>query len=267
MKKIFFLVLACGFLTMVCNCNGKKDPNAFEVNTITVEDSIQFPSEAMEEWMFDDMAYYLGVVDAPVTNNEDLRDNIIAWISGFLSENYDGDSQDVKAMVEYEKEEFLDSVNGSPESRLQHFITLEENNDRYVTYLCDNYLYTGGIHGTSYKAGATFNKKTGERFSYQMLKNPFGLCDMLRDAVEQQYFSSLLEGSDVAFEESLHEEVVEDFPLPTTDPWILNDSVFFVYEAYEIAPYAYGMPGCGLPLSSIKDFLTDEGKAFFQMVK
>lgn len=262
MKRILRLMPIICLLTMACNHNDKT--NVFEINTITVEDSIQFPPEALDEWMYDDMAYYLTVVDAPVTSNEELRDNIIAWISGFLSENYDGDSQDVNAMVVFEKDEFLDTVNGSPQSSMQHFIILDEENDRYVTYLCENNLYTGGIHGTSFKAGATFNKKTGERFGYQMFKNKDVLHDLIRNAVEQQYFAALFDSTDRTFEEDILSEVAEDFPLPDTDPWIQNDSIFFVYEAYEIAPYAEGMPGCGLSFESLKDNLTEEGKTFFK---
>ena len=262
MKKLWFFLGFCCLLTTGCNHNVKD--NDFEVNTVTVEDSVQFPPDAMEEWMYDDMAYYLTVVDEPVTDNEDLRDNIIAWISGFLSENYDGDSQDVTAMVNYEKDEFLDTVNGSPQSRLQHFITLDEENDRYVTYLCENYLYTGGIHGTTSKTGATFNKKTGERFGYEMFVNPDTVSDIIRNAVKLQYFDPLLEGTDALFEETLHSDAAESFPMPVTEPWIQNDSVFFIYESYEIAPYAFGMPECGLPYLSLKEHLTEAGKAFFE---
>lgn len=263
MKKLLFLLVVCSLLSTGCHHRVKGD--AFEINTVTVEDSVQFPPEAMEEWMYDDKAYYLTVVDEPVTNNEDLRDNIIAWISSFLSENYDGDSQDVTAMVNYEKDEFLDTVNGSPQSSLQHFITLDEDNDRYVTYLSENYLYTGGIHGTISKIGATFSKKTGEQFGYQMFVNLDGVSDIIRNAVKQQYFEPLLEGTDAVFEETLFSDAAESFPMPVTEPWIQNDSVFFIYESYEIAPYAFGMPECGLPFLSLKDHLTEAGKAFFQI--
>lgn len=257
-------MLACGLLTMSCNRLSKNDPYHFEINTVTVEDSLHFPSEDIEEWMYDDMAYYLSVVDVPVTSNEDLRDQIIAWISTFLSENYDGDSQDVEAMVVFEKEEFLDSVTGSPESRLQHFITLEEDNDRYVTYISDNYLYTGGFHGTFYKSGVSFNKKTGERFGLPMFEDLDALADKIRNALKQQYFDPQLEETETFFIEGLLYNAAESFPLPTTDPWIKNDSVFFIYQSYEIAPYSFGLPECGLPYVSLKDHLTKAGKAFFQ---
>lgn len=266
MKKLLPIsaVLCLLLAMMACNGSKKNDPNAFDVNTITVEDSVQFPPEALEEWMFDDKATYLAVVDEPLTKNEDLRDNIVGWISEFLSPNYDGDSQDVAAMVDFEKNEFLGLETGSPQSQLQHFITLQEDNDRYVTYISDSYLFTGGAHGTSSIVGATFLKTTGERFTYDMFLNPMALTGVIKDGVEAQYFAPMLEGTDVDFKTALLVEDFDEFPLPINEPWIQNDSVFFIYSAYEISPYAMGMPKCGFPCQSMMEYLTDAGKAFFK---
>ena len=264
MKRIVIFVVASCFLWMACNRNAKKDPNAFEVNTITVEDSVHFPEEMIEEWMYDDMASYLCVVDAPVTDNEDLRDNIINWIGGFLSENYNGDSQDVKAMVEFEKNEFLGPTTGTPESQMQHFIVMEEDNDRFVTYVSGQYVFMGGAHGNTEIEGATFSKKDGTRFSFDMFVMPEKLTDLIKEGLENQYFNSMLDGTEVPFSDVLSLDVDEEFPLPKTNPWIKNDSVFFIYQTYEIAAYYMGLPQCGFPYSAIKDALTDEGKAFFE---
>lgn len=262
MKRMLFIAVV-SFLFMV-GCNrSTQDPNAFSINTIIVEDSVQFPTEMMEEWMSDDMARYLSVVDAPVTENEDLRDNIINWISGLLSENYDGDSQDVKAMVEFDKDEFLGLETGSPQSNVQTFIKLVEDNDRYVSYCSEGWIYMGGAHGTSTKEGATFNKTTGERFTYKMFKNPEALTEWIKVELQKQYFEPLLEGTDVAFEDAIYSETVESFPLSEAEPWIRHDSVFFVYGDYEIAPYVFGIPECGIPFEKLKADLTEEGLTFF----
>lgn len=261
MKKYLVLLAACALIAS--GCNRSSNPNAFSINTITVEDSVQFPPELMEEWMSDNTARYASVVDAPVTENEDLRDNIISWISGLLSENYDGDSQDVKAMVEFDKDEFLSQETGSPQSFIQNNIKMVEDNDRYVTYFCDSWLYMGGAHGTSYEEGATFSKETGERFTFKMFKNPELMSELIRIALQKQYFEPLLEGTDVTFEEAVFSEFAESFPLPAAEPWIQNDSIFFVYENYEIAAYSFGLPRCGIPFEKLKSDLTEEGVAFF----
>lgn len=266
MKKHLLLLAACALVASACN-RTSNDPNAFSINTITVEDSIQFPPELVEEWMTEDVAHYYSEVDAPVTGNEELRDNIIAWISSLLNPNYAGDSQDVKAMVEFDKDEFLTHEVETPQCAYQNNVKFQQENDRYITYFCESWLYMGGAHGTSYKEGATFSKATGERFTFSMLKDPESLCDQIKDALEKQYFLPLLEGTEVTFEDAVYSEVAESFPLPTAEPWIQNDSVYFVYEDYEIAAYVFGMPECGIPYTQLKDALTDEGKAFFEPVK
>ena len=266
MKK--YLLLLAAFTLALASCNrNQQEADAFSVKTITVEDSVHFPAEMVEEWMDDDMARYLAVVDVPETENEDLRDNIINWISGQLNENYDGDSQDVNAMVEYDKNEFLSFETGSPRSYLENFIKMAEDNDRYVSYSCEGWIYMGGAHGTSFKQGATFNKTNGERFTYKMFKNPDLLTELIKSALEKQYFEPLLEGNDITFEQAVYSEVAESFPLSEAEPWIRNDSVIFNYADYEIAAHVFGLPECGIPYEKLKNDLTDEGKAFFEPVK
>lgn len=266
MKKYLFLFAAFALTFAGCN-RSEKDVNAFDVNTLTIEDSVQFPAEMLEEWMQDDMAHYRTVVDVPETENEALRDNIINWISTLLSENYDGDSQDVKAMVDFDRNEFLGLETGSPNSYFQQTVKMVEDNDRYVSYCCDGWIYMGGAHGTSFKEGATFNKANGERFTYKMFKNSDLLTELIKSALKKQYFEPLLEGNDVTFEQAVYSEVAESFPLSEAEPWIQNDSVVFNYADYEIAAHVFGLPECSIPYEKLKDDLTDEGKAFFEPVK
>lgn len=267
MKRIMFLLVATVLLNVGCNRTSPNTSAAFSVEKYIVEDSIEFPEEALDPWMSDDMAYYLGVVDIPITENEELRDNIINWISSNLNENYQGDSQDVKAMVEFDRNDFLSLDNGTPQSRQQVFITMDEDNDRYVTYSQELYLYTGGAHGITLQSGASFNKTSGKRFSYSMFAEPQALTDLIQQSLKTQYFDVLMDGEDPSFDEVLFEETREDFPLPVTGPWIRNDSVIFAYQSYEIAPYALGIPQCGIPYKDIKGFLTEEGVSFFETAK
>jgi hypothetical protein len=267
MKKLLFVVVA-GLMFAACNQptqNTNVEPKeTFSINTITVEDSVQFPAEAIEEWMSDDMAHYMAVVDVPVTENEVLLASINKWIASQLNVNYDGDLQDVAAMVEYDRKDFLCFETGSPDSYLEHFIMMLEDNDRFVTYGCETWEYNGGAHGNTYVEGATFSKATGERFDYTMFTNPEALRDVVKNAVKEQYFDVLLEDTDVTFEDAVVLEEDALFPLPEVGPWIQNDSIVFFYEDYEIAPHAFGLPACAIPAETLKAEMTEKGKAFFE---
>lgn len=267
MKKLFFAVAACLMMT-ACNQpvqnNNVEPKDTFAVNSITVDDSIQFPAEAVEEWMNDDMARYYAEVDAPVTENEVLRTSINKWIASQLNVNYDGDPQDVAAMVEYDRKDFLRLETGAPDTHLQHFIKMIDDNDRYVTYVRETWEYDGGAHGNTYVEGASFSKATGERFNYTMFTNPGALNEMVKNAVKEQYFDLLLEDTDVTFEDVLVLEEGAEFPMPESEPWIENDSIVFFYQDYEIAPHPLGLPECAIPAATLKAQLKENGKAFFE---
>lgn len=265
MKKYFFLLAACALIATSCD-NSQKEPEPFSVNTILVEDSIPFPPEAMEEELVENMALYSAEVDAPVTDNEALRNSITNWISSLLNEDYNGDSQDVKAMVEFDKKAFFETDEDEMDlyqSSVAHDIKMVENNNRFVTYHGENWLYMGGAHGITYVEGATFSKATGNCFSFKMFKNPAQIRAMIMTTLQKQYFEPLLEGTDMTFEDAVFTEITEAFPLPETNPWIRNDSIFFIYQDDEIAAHAFGLPVCGIPYETMKDQLTEEGMTFF----
>ena len=47
-------------------------------------------------------------------------------------------------------------------------------------------------------------------------------------------------------------------PLPATDPWLTKKGVSFIYQQYEIAPYAAGMPSFVLAYDDIRPYLTED---------
>lgn len=268
MKKILFLAVASCLMVSACNRPVKeteKTPdNTFSVNTITMEDSLQFPPEAVEEWMDNDMARYSLELDAPVTDNEVLNNNIVKWMGTVLNEEYDGDPLDLDAMIAFDKKYFLSLETGEPRSVLQRVVKMVEENDRYVTYRCESWEYNGGAHGTTIVKGATFNKANGEHFTKSMFTDGGMLTDMIYSALKEQYFNPLLEGTGVSFEEAVYGEAAEDLPLPESGPWIQNDSVHFLYQDYEIAAHALGLPECAISFEDLKDILTEAGKAFMK---
>lgn len=53
---------------------------------------------------------------------------------------------------------------------------------------------------------------------------------------------------------------LDSFPLPSTPPYFTRKGVTFVYQAYEIAPYAAGIPTFTVDFDDIDKYLSDEGK-------
>ena len=57
-------------------------------------------------------------------------------------------------------------------------------------------------------------------------------------------------------------ELEYGLPLPATVPAVKGDNMLFIYQQYEIAAYALGLPCVSLPLTAVKDCLTEEGKRY-----
>lgn len=262
MKKYLLLLLALCLLA-ACNRNASKLDD-FSVKTLTVIDSVQFPEENLEGWELTDKAYYTMEVDEPITKNQALHDSIFAWLTKWMVEPDGNNTKSLLDIIENDKDVSLDLENTGPGYSSETFRKLMEVTDRYVTYSDDSYLYFGGAHGMPFYCGVTFDRITGKRFTFNMFKTLEGLNELVEEGIIEQHFYEVTGEEDFDFHLMLQVSEDEPFPLPSTEPWIENDSIHFVYGPYEIAAFAAGMPECAFPYSVMEKYLTDEGKKFFQ---
>ena len=150
---------------------------------------------------------------------------------------------------------------------ISYTIKMEEANERYVTYSFGNFFEaTHSPRANFEKTYATFDRNTGRRFTRQMVKTDDNLKQLVMNELLEQYFSEW--GSEdlpeiLYFDPEEPEESGFWFP-QYHDPWIQNDLIYFGYGTKEIAQYCAGQPQCSLPYSTMKPFLTEEGRAFFE---
>lgn len=70
---------------------------------------------------------------------------------------------------------------------------------------------------------------------------------LIREGLMRQYF-------DVETAQEFKDALLIDpdtLPLPVTPPYFMPDGFHVVYQQYEIACYAAGLPGCVLPYDSV----------------
>lgn len=131
---------------------------------------------------------------------------------------------------------------------------------RYVTYLTHSYSYTGGAHGLVAWSGRTFDKITAQPLTLYI--DPAYATDatlqaLLRDGL-QRYFDEA-EGTDsVDLASRLFVDDINAIPLPVTDLWLSAEGVVFLYQSYEIAPYAAGHPTFAVPMDALRPFLNKQ---------
>ncbi|MBR4468685.1 MAG: DUF3298 domain-containing protein [Bacteroidales bacterium] len=240
MKKI---IIPIAFLLLVAvGCRHTPD-NEVETKTYTLVDSMYFENE------FDaGYSYYTINLDLPITNNDSLRMSILHWMLSPETEDY-------KAFVQEDRDGFFAEDGNEPHSALEENYTLSEQTDHYVTYTTEGYLYTGGAHPMPWYYGTTFSKIDGSIVGYDMFDDTISLKHIVTENIHKQYFDKYN-----TEEEEYFFEPEETFALPENEPWVETDSVVFCYGAYEIAPYAAGMPLCKISKEELQPYLSQKGK-------
>jgi hypothetical protein len=64
--------------------------------------------------------------------------------------------------------------------------------------------------------------------------------------------------------EMLIDVPVYNIPVPKTPPYIIEDGILAVYQQYEIAPYAAGMPSVKFSRKDLEPIMTGWAKRLFK---
>lgn len=220
--------------------------------------------------------------DYPVSGNELLVKNVRNWIAKHMAYSTDifPDSEPPKVfsgiadgkvfldsvgtcLLSQAKVDFDEYVKENFSTSYEYIFSASEayRTDTYVTYFSNNYIYTGGAHGSTIVDDAVFSLKTGEEFGWNMFI-PDSL-PAIKKIIKKDLMTEFFKVKDAQeFREALLIDP-DTLPLPSTAPYFLADGVHFVYQQYEIAPYASGMPGCIVPYSVVMDMFTPAVKEFF----
>jgi len=140
----------------------------------------------------------------------------------------------------------------------QDELTVEDITDKYITYINSGYEYQGGAHGMSWAVGTTFNRATGKIVTGAVLKDTesAGFQTLLREGLEKHFENE--DGEAMALSDILFSDPDEE-PIPVGNIRFTKGTVVIQYQQYEIAPYAFGMPGAVLTFDQVKPYLTAEG--------
>lgn len=237
-------------------------------------------------------------IDWPVNGDEALVKSIRQYLCEELatSPNQEGKPEvkfftDGKEAVNYAfKKQHKELSDGWKEMRavsydnmpFEHGLrsSLEEETDSYVTYLTNSEGFLGGAHGYATSTGQTFRKSDGKRLGYRTEYNQktekFEIKDqtlfadpkspklyaLIKEGV-RSYFLEFEEG--VKNDENLKDllidvEDVNKIPLPSSAPYFTKDGLCFIYQQYEIAPYASGMINFTIPYDKIRQLLTEDAQ-------
>lgn len=143
--------------------------------------------------------------------------------------------------------------------------------DMFVTYIMEYDTYLGGPHGSYATYYASIFKNDGSRFTMDMILHSEseefkslivdGLLNYFKECGETDVTKSNL----VEYLMGPEDMTINNIPLPGTSPVLTKDGVMFVYQQYEIACYAAGMPTFIIPYEKILPYLSPEARKMMHM--
>lgn len=161
-----------------------------------------------------------------------------------------------------EMAETFDSNDEIPTLYQQLKIKKSAETTTYVTYSITDERNMGGAHGSYNFYDVNISKLTFKpvnmldskrlRAMQPMLRK--GALSYLRECGETSVVDSTLNSYLILPEDGL-------IPLPAHAPWLEKDTLKFVYQQYEIAPYAVGPVSFNIAVKDISKYLSKDGKA------
>lgn len=229
-------------------------------------------------------------VDYPKESYGVVGDSIRAWISKTLAERanilfwnedvklvmFKGDLNDGKDLVTFYSKNSFDSLvamqvedrkyggNTPAFSNEVNLRKVEETND-FVSYRVLAYYYTGGAHGGALAYGQTFSKKDGHKLAYPIDTTKVeqvqallwkGLADYLMQSREDGVtYPMIVDELKNMFEDFNGTRTI---PLPADEPYLTSKGMVFIYQQYEIMPYAAGTPEFTIPYEYLLPYMTED---------
>jgi len=198
-----------------------------------------------------------------------LVNAINEYIMEMFDGKYEGDYLDRKALLDFclakEVKDYHDMWNEMAEVSREDMHLLHDANIKLTyeapkfatfTYTCESYM--GGAHGSFVCLGQTFRKIDGRRFDWSLVDNYASeeFQNLIKDGLKE-YFNVK---TDEQLKENLMLENEYVIPLPQCPPLFEEKGITFVYQQYEIACYAAGLPTFTVPYEKILPLMSVTAK-------
>lgn len=273
-KKLSIVFIAA--ICALCSCNGGK--SASQTEPLPTDNVTSAKKSGNLECKI--------TVDYP-NGNDSLSQSVAAYINGELGRQYlpvinsedgagkyplySGAQAGGNAVTEYyangtieyikQQAKELKGAGATDVPAMAYELSVRKiaDNDRYVSYETASYAFLGGAHGSSVDYAVNIAKRSGKVLAQAVdtLKAK-DMQTILRKGVVRYLHE---QGDTTVTEQTLGEFLfVENgmIPLPVHTPYLADDGVHFIYQQYEIGPYAMGMIAFTVPYGEIKPYLTKE---------
>jgi len=218
---------------------------AVKISSLTYETKIE---------NFDGRTDLLEITD---DGHEKLKEGVDGWFKKYRSDfeekcaEFEKDADEERKMIE-EESSGQDEEVYMPNYSLDYSISVARSDESMFSVVISEYSFTGGAHGGTYLYGVNFDTKTG-----QVIEN--STFDASADSIKE-YIIKCIKASDKKVDDILFpewEETVDTmFSKGMKDGafWFNGNGMTYVFQQYDIAPYAAGIQTFDIPYVDMKDF-------------
>ena len=298
MKSLFMTIAMAAALTACghrASTDSSVDADSVSIDSTVVANEVALlKTDSIGIELTDTMADVHVSVDWPVEGNDTLLQGIRQYILKQLGIKKCTDIKaEIKKVAKTQYHELKTQWQEDRECRGEDMgmiyssyqrISVDEESDTYVTYSYCTEGFTGGAHGYATATGITISKATGKEIGYESEYNAntmtfsikhqnlfrstksAGLYKLIKEGVKD-YFSDLEDHriSDEELADVLQNVPdVNHIPVPQFPPTFTKNGLVFLYQQYEIGPYAVGMPNFCIPYKKVLPYLTEEAAALVE---
>ena len=294
MKRIHTMLIALMGLVIIALCSAcdKTCEQGLKTETVTMADSTKYAnltmkvelpmgSDAVSQAIRQQLITILGErlthvtsfegeqFYAPFTGNTNNVEEMMGYYCkntmSLLDSLATSDANDrIRYIMEDEElseEEKANRIAEIPGWEYEYRLELVADTTNYIVFLSQDYLYMGGAHGGVGGDGdLTFDKETGKLVKEFL--NPACVADIQPLLIEGLLSYFAVEDEQITEDELFDILQIEgrQIPLPSFAPYPTKDGLVFVYQQYEIACYAVGMPSFTVAYDKLLPYLTPEAR-------
>jgi hypothetical protein len=269
MKKRLAMLLICAVAGASMIACGKKTEPINTDNTQATEQtqpaednnesdkepvSTSAPTYTFTSVKAEDYDYFVGeaqclqITDA---DHPELKAAVDEYFEGVVK-NFNTGIDDMNEQAKQQNEEF-----GDPEYTVKYSnsisIDIKRCDNQVLSFILNNYTFMGGAHGGGSYTGVNFDVATGK----QITLDDLGDAESIRQTSKQYILDTIANSSEEArgnlYTDDIidYKEVIEELFSNGNQPDYYLDTVgiTFVFQQYDIAPYAAGMISVTVPYS------------------
>ena len=231
--------------------------------------SASAPKYAITSVAAEDYEYFTGSIECiQITDSEHpkLQEAVDDLFSGMVKTfNSSADSFNEDATEENKSNK--EYANENPdieyyENTYSNNISVEviRSDAKVFSFIVDDYLYQGGAHGMTGETAYIFDAATGEQLTLSDFGDEATIKETAMNYIINTIDQSSQEAKDMLFQDdgiiSGYEESIKEVFDGEVCPeyYIDNRGVVFLFQQYEIAPYAAGIIRFTVPYSEIEGF-------------